>query len=331
MRQLFCVLKELADKGQDMVLVEVVESSGSVPRKAGAWMVVTDRGRVAGTIGGGAVEYAGEQMAKRLLARKESCLKEYYLDADRAAELGMICGGEVKVHFQYLSGDDPKIGEIREKVERVCEKGTDEWLVRRLSDGDWKPCVRKRSELPKDVEKKGCGRVVCLEEEGDLYCYEKIRQPGIVYIFGGGHVAQALVPVLASVDFCCVVLEDRQEFLDRKRFPGVWNVRRIRNDRILEEVNISREDYVCIMTRGHKDDMLIQAQVLRTPAAYIGVIGSRRKAAASAKKLEEEYQIPPEEIARIHTPIGLEIGAETPEEIAVSIAAQMIRHRAERK
>ncbi len=106
-------------------------------------------------------------------------------------------------------------------------------------------------------------------------------------------------------------------------------MRRIRNDRILEEIRIGREDYVCIMTRGHKDDMLIQAQVLSTPASYIGVIGSRRKAAAVAKKLEEEYQIPPEEIARVHTPIGLDIGAETPEEIAVSIAAELIRHRAE--
>lgn len=83
------------------------------------------------------------------------------------------------------------------------------------------------------------------------------------------------------------------------------------------------------MTRGHKDDLQVQAQVLKTKASYIGVIGSRRKAAAVAKRLEEEYQIPPEEIARVHTPIGLSIGAETPEEIAISIAAELIRHRAD--
>ena len=89
------------------------------------------------------------------------------------------------------------------------------------------------------------------------------------------------------------------------------------------------EDFVCVMTRGHKDDLQVQAQVLKTKASYIGVIGSRGKAAAVAKRLEEEYQIPPEEIARVHTPIGLSIGAETPEEIAVSIAAELIRHRAD--
>nr|WP_308000099.1 XdhC/CoxI family protein [uncultured Merdimonas sp.] len=329
MRQLFHILKKLSDEGQDMVLVEVVESTGSVPRKAGAWMVVTDQGRNAGTIGGGAVEYAGIQRSRRVLKEKKSCLEEYHLDSDQAAKLGMVCGGSVKVHFQYLPWNDPAIAGIGARVEQVCEEGTDGWLVRRLSGGSWMPEVRERSELPEEVVGKGSGRVICLEEDGSLHCYEKIWQPGVVYIFGGGHVAQALVPVLASVDFHCVVLEDRQEFLDRKLFPDAWDVRRIRNDRILEEIRIGREDYVCIMTRGHKDDMLIQAQVLSTPASYIGVIGSRRKAAAVAKKLEEEYQIPPEEIARVHTPIGLDIGAETPEEIAVSIAAELIRHRAE--
>ena len=94
-------------------------------------------------------------------------------------------------------------------------------------------------------------------------------------------------------------------------------------------MDIREEDFVCVMTRGHKDDLQVQAQVLKTKASYIGVIGSRRKAAAVAKRLEEEYQIPPEEIARVHTPIGLSIGAETPEEIAISIAAELIRHRAD--
>ena len=106
-------------------------------------------------------------------------------------------------------------------------------------------------------------------------------------------------------------------------------MRKIRYDRILEEMDIREEDFVCVMTRGHKDDLQVQAQVLKTKVSYIGVIGSRRKAAAVAKRLEEEYQIPPEEIARVHTPIGLSIGAETPEEIAVSIAAELIRHRAD--
>lgn len=329
MRQLFEILRKLADEHRDMVLVEVIESFGSTPRKAGAWMVVTARGRSAGTIGGGMAEYAGEQTAKKVLEEKCSRFEEYHLDTDRAADLGMICGGTVKVHFQYIPWEDRQIGRLQEEVERVCKEGACGWLVRELtarSGGMLDVCGAK--ELPEEVAARESDRLVCLEKEGRIYCYEKIRRPGIVYIFGGGHVAQALVPLLASVEFCCVVLEDRREFLDRKLFPGAWDVRRIQNDRILEEIEIREEDYVCIMTRGHKDDMLIQAQVLDTPAFYIGVIGSRRKAAAVAKRLEEEFQIPPEEIARVHTPIGLEIGAETPEEIAVSIAAELIRHRA---
>ena len=158
--------------------------------------------------------------------------------------------------------------------------------------------------------------------------YESALKSGKVYIFGGGHVSQALVPVLASVGFRCVVLEDREEFLQKELFPGAWEVRRVCNDRISETVKIREEDYVCILTRGHKDDMIIQAQVLQTKASYIGVIGSRRKAAAVAAVLKEKYHISSEELKRVHTPIGLPIGAETPAEIAVSIAAELIRCRA---
>ena len=134
--------------------------------------------------------------------------------------------------------------------------------------------------------------------------------------------------MLASVGFRCVVLEDREEFLQKELFPGAWEVRRVCNDRISETVKIREEDYVCILTRGHKDDMIIQAQVLQTKASYIGVIGSRRKAAAVAAALKEKYHISSEELKRVHTPIGLPIGAETPAEIAVSIAAELIRCRA---
>lgn len=157
---------------------------------------------------------------------------------------------------------------------------------------------------------------------------EAIRQKeaGIVYVFGGGHVAQALVPVLAAVDFQCVVLEDRAEFCNRELFPQAYDVKWIDNKRIGDFVSIGKEDYVCIMTRGHKDDILVQEQVLKSPARYIGVIGSRAKKAAVFAKLSEQG-FTREDLARIHTPIGLAIGAETPEEIAVSIAAEMIQIR----
>lgn len=330
MEQMFHILQRLAKDYKDTVLVTVIESRGSAPRRAGARMIVTRGGRNAGTIGGGALEHSAVQRAMQVLEERKSGFGEYHLSLEKAAELGMVCGGSVRVHYQYLPWEDAKSSAVEEEAGKRLESGKEIWLVRDLlADQGGMLRVCERTELPEEIGNV-CGRKLILQEtEGHLYCFERVGRPGTVYIFGGGHVSQALVPVLSAVDFRCVVLEDREEFCSRELFPEAWDVRKIRYDRILEEMDIREEDFVCVMTRGHKDDLQVQTQVLKTKASYIGVIGSRRKAAAVAKRLEEEYQIPPEEIARVHTPIGLSIGAETPEEIAVSIAAELIRHRAD--
>lgn len=148
-----------------------------------------------------------------------------------------------------------------------------------------------------------------------------------VLVFGGGHVAQALVPVLASVDFACTVLEDRPEFCDISLFPGAAETRLIDNERVLEELDIGPDDLVVIMTRGHQNDLLIQSQVMRSPARYIGVIGSARKTEALTRRLKD-MGFSDDDFRRVYAPIGLPIGSETPAEIAVSIAAQLILERA---
>ena len=131
--------------------------------------------------------------------------------------------------------------------------------------------------------------------------------------------------------FSCHVLDDRAEYARPEAFPTAAEVRQADLEH-LEEVcaRITPDDYVCVMTHGHRHDHEVVRQMLRTPACYIGVIGSARKAAASAQRLREEG-FTDQDIARITTPIGLSIGAETPEEIAVSILAQMIQVRAARR
>ena len=120
-------------------------------------------------------------------------------------------------------------------------------------------------------------------------------------------MAQALVPVLVPLDFLCVVLEDRPEFADPALFPGAREVRVADFARLEEQIAVTRDDYLCIMTRGHQHDLLIQRQMLRTPARYIGVIGSARKAAAAAEKLRE-LGFSQSDLDRIVSPIGLPIG-----------------------
>ena len=143
-------------------------------------------------------------------------------------------------------------------------------------------------------------------------------------------LAQALVPVLAGVGFRCVAMDDRPEFARKDLFPDAEDVRLIDFTDIAASIAITPEDYICVMTRGHAFDGVVQAQAMMSPACYIGVIGSRRKIAGVTARLKEEYGFVDADFARVTSPIGLAIRAETPAEIAVSIAGQLIALRAER-
>lgn len=134
--------------------------------------------------------------------------------------------------------------------------------------------------------------------------------------------------MLSHVGFRCVAMDDRPEFASKDLFPTADEVKLIDFEHVDRYITVTDQDYVCIMTRGHAFDAVIQAQILRTPACYIGVIGSAHKKAGVYQKLKEEYGFADEDFARITSPIGLDIRAETPEEIAISIAGQLIELRA---
>lgn len=336
MRKLFSLLDDTLKHGRDAVLVGIIASSGSTPRGAGAYMLVTESGRIYGTVGGGAVEYRSEQMAAEVLKEKRSRLEFFCLTKNEVLDLGMVCGGDVHVYFHYISATDSLLPPLTEQIDSLFTRNERSWLISDITPGT-------DTALSVFGEKSGlAGHPVpdeVIEQLGNhdgpvtvgghtFYC-ETLVQSGKVYIFGGGHVAQALVPALAAVGFHCIVLEDRKEFCDEKLFPGVKETRLIDNEHVLDYVHIEDSDYAIIMTRGHSFDQGIQAQVLKTPARYIGVIGSRKKTAKVFANLRE-LGFTDEDLSRITTPIGLDIGAETPAEIAVSIAAQLIAVRAGR-
>ena len=336
MKLLFQNLKEVLQRGEDAVLVTVVASSGSTPRGAGARMLITKDGRLRGTIGGGAVEYRCEQMAAEVLKAKTSKMQEFILRRNQVEDLGMICGGDVTIYFQYISQDDAVTKTFLEAVEVMYEQGEMCWLVNDMTDdtaGGFAVVGKKSGcfgmDLPEAVMDALGSRPGTLTAGGRTYYFEKLIQAGRVYIFGGGHVAQALVPALSAVDFRCVVCEDREDFCRPVLFPGVEETILLDINNINEVLNITEDDYVCIMTRGHKDDLIVQAQVLKTPANYIGVIGSKKKTAGVFAQLKD-MGFTDADLTRITTPIGLNIHGETPAEIAVSITAQLIEHRAMR-
>ena len=159
-----------------------------------------------------------------------------------------------------------------------------------------------------------------------LIYVEPLMRAGRVYVFGGGHVGQALVPVLAKIGFRVTLYDNRPELADKANFPQAERIVCGPFDAIT--VKPTENDYVVIMTSGHQGDFALLSQVLRLKTRYVGCIGSRHKIART-QQLLREAGISEEAIASIHSPIGLPILAETPDEIAISIAAELIKCRAE--
>lgn len=336
MRNLFQKLYAALSAGEDAVLVTVVASSGSTPRGAGARMLVTRQGRQAGTIGGGAVEYRSEQLGKEILETRTSRMEHFRLHENEVQDLGMICGGDVDVWFHYLPAGDVNARAVCQAVEDLYRKGEQSWLLSEMGGGAsgalavyGEKSGTVGAEIPMDVLGQLSSRATQIQAGARTFYCEQLCRAGRVYIFGGGHVAQSLVPALAAVEFRCMVLEDRPDFARPELFPGVEETRLIQNDNDAVYDGITEDDYICIMTRGHKGDLTVQAHALKTPARYIGVIGSRRKKESVFARLRA-MGYTDADLARITTPIGLNIQAETPAEIAVSIAGQLIQVRAQR-
>ena len=317
-------------KRHDLMLVTVVASAGSTPRKAGSQMLVNSDGRLVGTIGGGNIEYLSEHMAREQLVQKISFLHSFNLNEKDTDGLGMICGGDVDVWFQYISPEDDVWRETAQRIVATTESKQGGWLV--LSLTGQSPCLLSAQKellsgtMPINVEALCASSPVRTEEFFFIPLPKKER----VIVFGGGHIAQALVPILASVDFAPVVFDNRPEYANPELFPCAERV--ILGDylAIADYLELDPEDYVTVMTHGHTHDFEIEAQVLRYDLAYVGAVGSARKTRGINERLRG-VGISEEKIASIHTPIGTKIGAVTPAEIAVSIAGELIAVRAERR
>ena len=155
---------------------------------------------------------------------------------------------------------------------------------------------------------------------------EPVLPVSTLYIFGAGHVAWATYKVARIAGFEIVITDDRETYANRERFPEAREVYADEYEHVMAQLAPSETSYIVIVTRGHRDDMRVLRWAVETPARYIGMIGSQRKTIAIYKELEKEG-IAPEKLARVHAPVGIDIGAITPEEIAVSIVAEMIAIR----
>ncbi len=155
---------------------------------------------------------------------------------------------------------------------------------------------------------------------------EPVLPPAELYIFGAGHVATSLYRVARIAGFDVTVVDDREAYANRERFPEAQQVIAEDFDKAVAGLAPGETSYIVIVTRGHRDDMRVLRWAVQTPARYVGMIGSKRKTIAIFKELQKEG-LPAHLFDRVHAPVGLDIGAITPEEIAVSITAELIAKR----
>ena len=313
-------------RGERVTLCSVLASSGSAPRGAGAKMAVFEDGSTRGTIGGGAVERLCTQRALEAMKSGENGLSSYELHPNDVSDIGMICGGRVTVYFQLFSPQAAADIAVLRRWREKLDESVDLWLLLSLEGEHVREFrVLTRGDIPQEQQEFFTTRA--LWRDGRYI--EPLARAGRVYIFGGGHVGCALVPVLASVGFRVTMYDNREELAKPARYPAADEVIFGSFADISARVQLTADVYVVVMTPGHQADYEILTQVLRSEATYIGCIGSRSKVAKTRERLLSDG-FDEREIARIHAPIGLPILAETPEEIAVSVAAEMIEHRARR-
>ncbi len=327
MKEILDAMLAALDRGERTVLCSIFASSGSSPRGAGAKMAVFQDGSARGTVGGGAVELLSVQRALEAMKTGDNELKGYDLHPNDVADIGMICGGKVTVYFQLFTPEKTDDIAVLRRWRALLEQDVDLWLLFAL-DGERVSEFRvlTRGELPRER----CDYFKAKAVWRDGIYVEPLARAGKVCIFGGGHVGRALVPVLSTVGFRVVMFDNRETLARPENYPSADEVIFGDFQHIYDKVTLTPDDYAVIMTPGHQADFEILAQVLKSRATYVGCIGSRSKVAKTHEKLLAAG-FAETDLARIHSPIGLPILAETPEEIAISIAAEMIEHRARRR
>lgn len=333
MKRICRFIKENLRKGEACALITIISSEGSAPRGAGTSMAVSQRGAHCGTIGGGAVEHRVSQMAEEIMKERRSKTDFFMLRPNDVQDLGMICGGDIRVYLQYIAPSVENCA-LYEKICEEAESNENRWIVFEVDEAQCSTVsVLSETEVIVGVEaaiqyldQLSTVAAASWKEKGSYYI-QPLAVKGKVYIFGGGHIARKLVPVLASIDFTCVVYDSMEEFAKPADFPLAKEVLCGSFDRVNDCLELGERDYAVIMTRGHAFDYTVLRQVLEKQTAYTGMIGSRSKVQTTRKRLLEDG-FSEEDIARIHSPIGLSIGAQTPAEISVSIAAEMIAVRA---
>jgi xanthine dehydrogenase accessory factor len=351
MEDIYIEIVRALEKKEKVALATLVNRVGSAPRAVGARYLVKGDGTSSGSIGGGCVEAEVWQEAQRIMEKGEGRVLHFELTSEQLAEGGLICGGNMDIFLEPLQKD---FLPIYQEAAKIRQKGGSAILVTLISVDDafphWKgsKALVKTSgekigsllgemELEKKIlregeillkEKKPKVLVLSFENRRMDVLLEPIFSEPTVYLFGGGHISEQVAPLARKVHFKVVVIDDREMFANRERFPDADEVIVSEFEKSFNQLHIDDSSYIVIVTRGHLFDGFVLGQAIKTNAYYIGMIGSKKKIRTLYQNLMENG-ISKEALDRVYAPIGVDINSETPEEIAVSIVAELIKVRGE--
>jgi xanthine dehydrogenase accessory factor len=342
MQEIFKEIVYLKNTGGSAALATVISVKGSTPRAEGSRMLIRADGSIIGSIGGGCVEASVWQAAKKTIDTQAAQILDYDLTGRSDTPEGLICGGKMQVFIEPLQASGEVFTELlRRTIEgEVCSLATvisslilqpepgrrlllteDGSLLGSLDDGGFDTAVREAGR--EVLEKRKPALISC----GAVKVFvEPVFPEPALYIFGAGHIGFALSKIARLTGFKVVVIDDRPAYANKDRFPDAEEFYVEDPAEAVSHFKFNKTSYIVIACRGHLEDQRVLAEVLKTPAGYIGMIGSRKKAKTVFVNLTNQG-VAAEAFKRIHSPIGLPIATETPEEIAVSIMAEIIDAR----
>ncbi len=315
-----------------VALVTIIDKSGSAPRLPGSKMFVEEDGTLHGTIGGGRMEFTAHEAATKVANGAVPVLTEFDMRGSSSeGDSDMVCGGVQHVLIERLTPE--MIPMFEQALDCFVDGAKGVWMI----DISNRKCplrsfidMRKGNPPAGDIDFKAIMRqritqLINIAEKSIVI--DPLPKSGTVVLIGGGHVSKEVAQLASYVDFEVVVCDDRQEFSNKDRFPMARSTHVIKDFKNLFQTIGQGEDYyLLIITRGHRYDQEALDQALQTPARYIGMIGSRSKRNITYSNLREQG-FTDADFARVHCPVGLSIGSETPKEIAVSIIAELIAAR----
>jgi xanthine dehydrogenase accessory factor len=304
-REILETVERWTAEGLRAATATLVRTERSSPREPGAMMAVSERGDVAGSLTGGCVEPALYEEARAVLAGEPARLASYGIADEDAFEAGLPCGGTV--HIFLAEADRELIGRLAAAIR------LDEPIALALTVSGPEMGAQELVPLNGRTE-PGL--------EGDVF-FLPLLPRARMYVFGALDHAAAVARVGSLLGYHVTVCDARAKFLTRERFPEADELVEGWPDEFLRTAPIDGRTAICVLTHDHKFDVPLLKVALASEAGYIGALGAKKTNAERAKRLRAEG-VAAEQLARIHAPIGLDIGARTPEEVAVAVAAELV-------